>query len=131
MLATEGRRTYRDWQPKRAYEGLRQALVGWFNLEDGGRLSPPEESLGVQRVKQEDASFENPSNLKMDTETALLRCGASFQEKMVTFQFLSTGGNYRARDNIGKRFGLAPARVAGMADKTLCRMVEYLTGHRP
>ena len=125
MLATEAR------QASRAYEELRKALVDWFNLDAGGHLSPPEDKLGTQKIKQIDASFEGSSNLRMDSEKALLRCGASFQEKMVTFQFLSSGGNYRARNHIGKRFGLAPARVADMADKTLCRMVEYLTGFRP
>lgn len=118
-------------QARRAYEELRKALVDWFNLDDGGHLSPPEDKLGTQRIKQEDASFVSVSNTRMDAETALLKCGATFREKMVTFQFLSTGGGYRARDNVGKRFGLAPSRVAHMADQTLCRMTEYLTGHRP
>ena len=93
-------------------------------------MAAPEESLGTQRVPATDASFENSSNHRMDAEMALLRCGASFTEKMVTFQFLTMGGTYRARNTVGRKFGIGPSRVADMADLTLNRMVSYLAGKR-
>ena len=131
MLAVESRRTY---------EGLRRALVSFHSLRQGEHLSPPEDSLGVQRVPQSDASFETSSNLYLDAELALrcpsigaredgTRFASAFECQEITFAYLTHGGTYRARDLIAKKW---PPHSAGaihrIADETLLAMVRHCGG---
>ena len=119
-------------QPRRTHEGIRQALVSYHHLRNGGHLAPPEDSLGTQRVPQTAASFENSSDLRCDAEIALRKCSSvSFQDAMVTFEYLSSGGGYRARKIVGKRWGMHGSMIHAISVRTLDRMVEYLTGKRP
>lgn len=135
--------SYKDWQPTRAYEELRKCLVDYFNLREGGHLAPREDKLGTQRIKQEDASFVGVVGQRVDAETALLRCGASFEEKMITFQYLSgtskedgkaLGGTPEMAGIVARRWAVPhprKRRVRAITANTLSLMVEYLTGVRP
>ena len=116
----------------RTYEGLRRGLVGYHNLRQGEHLSPPEDSLGVQRVPQHEGGFENSSSLLCDVELSL-RCKAiRFEHQEITFAYLTHGGTYRARDLIAKKW---PPHSAGaihrIADETLLAMVRHCAGRCP
>jgi len=117
-----------DRQPRRAYEELRQALVGYHGLRMGARQKS-EDSLLIQRTPLEEGKFARGVELKVDAETALLRCGASFEDKMITWEHLTGGGTWKAR--VGRDWSMGETTVARIADRTLWRMVEYLTGRRP
>ena len=117
-------------QPKRAYEELRRALVGYHAHRMGERREAPEDVLLVQRMPINEGKFTRGVELKVDVETALLRCGASFEDKMITFSHLTGGGTWRVR--VGRDWSMSETTVSRIAEKTLWRMVEYLgTGKRP
>lgn len=120
MLATER-------QPKRAYEELRHALVNYHGIRQGERQAP-EDVLLIQRTPIEEANFTREVERRVDVETALLNCSASFSEKLITWQHLTNGGTWRAR--VGRDWSMGETAVSRIADRTLWRMVEYLTGKR-
>lgn len=113
-------------EPRRAFEELEKTLRDWHNLDEGGHLSPAEDKLGTQRPKQEDASFELSSNLRMDAETALLKCGAPFRDKQMTFIYLTLGWHWRTAE----KWKASRSHADRVKDRTLWKMVEYLTGKR-
>ena len=92
-------------------------------------MAPPEESLGVQRVPQSDASFERSSDLLVDVEQSLGCKSITFQNRMIAFAYLSHGGTYKARDLIAKKW---PPHSAGainrISDDVLSLMVRHANG---
>ena len=122
MLATEP-------QAKRAYEELRRALVGYHAHRMGERRAAPEDVLLVQRMPINEGKFVTGVLLKVDVEAALLQCGAPFEHKLQTWEYLTSGGTWRGR--VGLRWSMSETAVARNAEKTVWSMVTYLTGKRP
>ena len=120
MLATR--------QPKRTYEGLRLAGVTYHGLRQGERPSPPEDLIGVQRVPLEEASFERPSDLRMDFEQSIRCRRIPFESQEITFAYLTYGGAWRAKELVSKKWNHSPRTVHAIADQTLLRMVRHCAG---
>ena len=115
-------------QSRRTHEGLRACLVAYHH---GGRVAPPEDSLGVKPTAIEEATFERPADLRMDAETALRKCSSiPFDHSHIAFQYLTAGGTSMAAKVVAQRWSITAREVKWITDRTLDRMVEYLTGRR-
>lgn len=120
MLATR--------QPIRTFEGLWQAGVGYHRLREGGRLAPPEDSLGVQRAPLEEASFERPSDLRCDFELSIRCRRITFADQEVAFGNLTGGGKLPSREYIGRRWSMSAALVNSITESVVARMVRHCSG---
>ena len=120
MLATEA--------AHRTYEGLRQAGIGYFRLREGGRLTQPEDSLGVQRTPLEEARFESPSDLRLDFELSIGCERIIFADRQIAFADLTNGGNANSRAAAGFKWGMSAGRVNRITDSVLRRMVRHCGG---
>ena len=114
--------------PQRTFEGLWQAGVGYHSLRQGDRLSPPEESLGVQRTPLEEATFERPSDLRLDFELSIRCRRITFADQEVAFAYLTGGGKLTSREFVGRRWSMSPARVGSVTDSVVARMVRHCGG---
>ncbi len=112
-------------EPRRAYDELRRALVQYHAHRMGEPRESPEDVLLVQRMPINEGKFTRGVELKVDVETALLRCGASFEDKMITWEYLTGGGTWKAR--VGRRWSMSETTVSRIAERTLYRMVDCLT----
>ena len=116
----------------RTHEGLRRGLVGYHNLRQGEHLGPPDDSLGVQRVPQNHASFERSSDLLADVELALRCRSIPFSDASLTFAYLTHGGTYKARDLMAKKWPpYTGSQINRIASDVLDAMVRHCSGRCP
>lgn len=123
MLATK----YTGWQPGRAHSVLWQALISYHTLEWDG-LGPPDDKLAVQHVPLEEARYARSVELKVDLERAHLGCGASYREKMITWEYLTAGADWHYRK--AEKWDVSRTDAEMIAERTVWKMVDWLTGKR-
>lgn len=93
-------------------------------------MAPPEGNLGVQRIPAEEATFERPSDLRLDFELSIRCKDIPFMHQEVTFEYLVNGGNYPSRNRMacGKWEPLTGGAIHRIADDTLLAMVRHCGG---
>lgn len=82
----------------------------------------------MQRSALEEASFERPSDLRVDFELSLRCKRITFADQEIAFADLTNGGNANSRAAAGFKWGVSAGRVNHITDSVLRRMVRHANG---
>ena len=104
------------------------AGIRYHGLRQGERIAKPEDTLGVQRTPLGEATFEQPSDLRLDFELSIRCRRITFADQEITFANLTNGGELPSREFVGRRWGMSAGRVGAITNSVVERMVRHCGG---